>query len=145
MTAPVLFTAADIAEMRAFNEANLPDSVALRHGSQVYEPGGTRGPVVWDLNPTWTEPCRVSPASPPQEQLTAGSLSEVKDFFLVTREGVAIPSNYVALDGTAHFYRLEWVHGITGLTSPFLLYLRGTPLRSYRMLSKFLCHTVAPQ
>jgi hypothetical protein len=134
-----LFTAADIADMRAFNDANLPDTIGLRSGTKTYGPGGS-GSIVWASgDPTWTEPCRVSPASTPQEALSAGAITEVKDFWVVTREGVIVPQN----TGTT-FYRLEWVHGITGLTSPFMLYLRGTPLRSYRMLSKFLCTTVAP-
>ena len=136
----VVFTAADLSEMRAFNDANLKDSIALRHGTRTYEPGGTLGPIEWDADPVWTEPARVSPASTPQERLTAGSISEVKDFWAIMREGVIVPSN-----DADDVYRLEWTHDITGLTNPFLLYLRGTPLRSYRMLSKFLCSTVAPQ
>ena len=136
----VLFTAADLAEMRAFNEANLPDTVALRPGVKTFEPGGTGSKIVWSvLDPTWTEPARVSNANAPQERLSAGSITEIRDFWVVTREGVVVPQN----SGTT-FYRLEWVHGITGLVSPFLLYLKGTPLRSFRMLARFLCTSEAP-
>jgi hypothetical protein len=136
-----LFTAADIADMKAFNDANLPDTIGLRSGTKTYGPGGS-GSIVWAPgDPTWTEPCRVSPASTPQEALSAGAITEVKDFWVITREGVIVPQN----SGTT-FYRLEWQRDINADPLPplFMLYLRGTPLRSYRMLSKFLCTTVAP-
>lgn len=138
----VLFSATDLAEMRAFSDANLPDTVALRRGVRTRVSGGTYSAPVWDVAVLWTEPCRVSPASAPQEQLTAGSITEIRDFFVITREGVSVPKDEASGATTQNVYRLEWVHGITGVTSPFLLYLKGTPLRSYRMLSKFLCSAV---
>ena len=138
----VLFTAADIAEMRAFNDANLPDTVALRHGTRTYEAGGTRGPIVWDGgDPMWTEPARVSPASAPQEQLTGGSVQDARELIAIMRDGVSIPRD----DGD-DFYRLEWTHTITGLASPFMLYdLRAVEVRTFRMMAKYLGSVVAPQ
>ena len=136
-----VFTTDDIAEMRAFNDANLPDTVGLRHGTRTYEPGGTMA-LVWDGgDPTWVEPARVSPNGTPQERITAGSIQDVNELFAIMREGVTVPR-----DTGADFYRLEWTHTIAGLTNPFLLYdLRPVEIRSVRMLTKVLVSTQAPQ
>jgi hypothetical protein len=137
-----LFTAADITEMRAFSDANLPDTVVLRRGVRTRVSGGSYSAAVWDAGATWTEPCRVSPASAPQEKLSSGSIAEIRDFWVVTRHGVTIPKDESSGATTQNVYRLEWTHGITGVPSPFLLYYRGAPLRSYRMESKHLCSSV---
>ena len=141
MSAPIVFTAADVAELAAANDANLPYTVALRHGVRTYEAGGTRGPVVWDAgDPLWTEPARVNSAGAPQERLTAGALQNVTDFTVVTRRGVSVP-----VDDGDDFYRLEWTHDIAGLTSPFLLYRARHVIHSYPAQSKFIATSEAPQ
>jgi hypothetical protein len=73
MSEDVLFTAADVAEMRAFSDANLPHTAGLRSGTKTFEAGGTGGAIAWaGGDPTWTDDCRISPASTPQEQLSSG-------------------------------------------------------------------------
>jgi hypothetical protein len=137
--ADVLFTTADIAEMRAFNDANLPHTAGLRQGTKDYGPSG--GGIVWaGGDPTWVEPCRVSPASTPQENLSSGSITNLNEFWVVLRQGVAVPVN-----SGSTFYRLEVTHSIPGLASPVFLYVKGTPFRSYEMLRKVLCTTEAPK
>lgn len=137
----LMFTAADIVEMRAFNEANLPHTAGLRSGTKSYESGGTGGAIVWASgDPTWVEPCRVSPAQPPQEQLSAGSVVNTNEYWCVMAQDVSVPVN----SGTT-FYRLEVTHDLPGVASPLNLYIRGTPYRSYEMERKVLCTTEAPQ
>jgi hypothetical protein len=135
----VLFTAADLAEMRAFNEANLPHTAGLRSGTRDFSPTGSG--ITWSPgDPTWVEPCRVSPAIPPQERLSAGSITNINEFWVVLAQDVSVPVN----TSTTH-YRLEVTHTIPGLASPLMLYVKGTPYRSYEMLRKVLCTTEAPK
>ena len=137
----LLWPAEFLAEMEAINVANLPYTVALRHGVRAYEPGGTRGGVTWDGgDPLWTEPARVNSAGAPQERLTAGALQNVTDFTVVTRKGVSVPAD----DGD-DLYRLEWTHDIAGLASPFMLYRARHVVHSFPTQSKFLVTSQAPQ
>lgn len=138
----VLFTAADLAEMRAENDANLPHSVVIEQGVVTFEPGGTRSGIVWAIEPVATEPCRISPASAPQERLSAGAITEIKLFYVVMRVGASVPQN--TADGLT-FYRLRVTHDIAGFASPLTLYLVGTPGHSFEMERKVLCTTEAPQ
>jgi hypothetical protein len=136
----VMLSAADLEEMRAFNDANLPHSAAIEQGTRTFEPGGTAGPITWNPVPLATEPCRISPASVPQEQMTAGSLTSVREFYVTMREGAAVPA-----DSTNTFQRISVTHDRSGAPSPLRLYPIGTPVRSYEMLRKVLCTTTAPQ
>jgi len=137
-----LFTAADLAEMRALNEANLPHSAALRVGNKTWEPGGTDSDIDWHLpsDPVWTEPCRMSPASPPQEQLASGTVTNTNTFYVVFAQDVSVPVN-----SADTFYRLEVTHDIPGITSPLMLYVEGQFFRTYEMERKVLCTTEAPK
>jgi hypothetical protein len=135
-----VFTAADIAELKALNDAHLPHTAKLFRGARTSEPGGTGSYIAWEPDPLWEEPARISPSSAPQEQLSAGSITNVDDVWLVTREGVSIPRN----TGTT-YYKINFEHDLTGVTNPLPLSLRGQPFRSYRALSKFLMTTVMPK
>lgn len=128
-------------EVKAISDAHLPDDIALRRGVRTRVSGGTYSAPVWDGSVQWTKKGRVSPATPPQERLSAGSITEIKDFFVVFTEGTAVPRDGQASATTQTVYRLEWTSGVPGVTDPVLMYLRGTPLRSYRALSKFLVST----
>jgi hypothetical protein len=140
----VLFTAADVAEMRAFSDANLPHTAGLRQGTKTFEPGGTGGAIAWaGGDPTWAEPCRVSPASTPQERLSSGSDHEPERVLGGDAAGRERATEHGGTVST--YYRLEVTHDIPGLTSPLMLYLKGTPSRSYEMLRKVLCTTEAPK
>jgi len=139
--AEALFTAADLASMRAFNEANLPHTAGLRSGTKTFEPGGTGAAIVWaGGDPTWVDNCRLSPAAPPQERLSAGSVTNLNEFWVVLPQARSVPVNT-----STTYYRLEVTHDIPGLVSPLPLYVKGTPFRSYEMLRKVLCTTEAPK
>lgn len=137
----VLFTAADLADGRAENAASLTDTLGLRHGARTFGPGGVGG-IAWDGgDPTWVKPGRVSPAGAPQEKLTGGSLQDAQELVIVMAWDVSVPRST-----GSDLYRLEWTHSIAGLTNPVLIYdIRPVELRTFRVLSKFIGTTVAPQ
>src|SRR5215213_5099396 len=102
----MLFTTSDIEEMQAFSDANLPHTAGLRQGTKTFEPGGTGGSIVWaGGDPTWVEPCRISPASVPQENLSAVSITNLNEFWVVMRQGAVMPQNV-----SNTYYRLEVTH-----------------------------------
>lgn len=136
-----LFSAADLAEMRALSDANLPHTAALRTGTKTWEAGGTGAAIAWaGGDATALGGCRLSPASTPQENLSSGSITNLNEFWVVLPQSVSVPVN-----AAATYYRLEVTHDIPGLPSPLLLYVKGTPFRSYEMLRKVLCTTEAPK
>lgn len=137
----VLFTAADIAEMRAFSDANLPHSAAIQQGTRSFEAGGTGGKITWAADPVATEACRLSPASAPQESLTGGSVANVREFYVTMEHAAMVPADTA---GTT-LYRLAVTHDMSGAPSPLYLYPVGTPVRSYEMLRKILTTTVSPK
>ena len=83
----------------------------------------------------------MSPATAPQERLSAGSITEIREFYVVFTEGTAVPRDSQATPTTQHVYRLEWESGISGVSDPVLMYLKGMPARSYRAMAKFLVST----
>lgn len=129
MTAP-LFTPADLAEMRALNEANLPHSGVIQSAA-TSSAGGGETTTVWST--VATEPCRLSPATPAQEQLTAGAVREIKDFYVVFAQDVVVSANN----------RVTVTHDIPGLSSPVTLEVTGVAGRSFEMLRKVTATIVA--
>lgn len=136
-----IFTTSEIEEMQAENDANLPHTAGLRQGTKTFEPGGTGGAIVWaGGDPTWVEPCRISPASVPQEKLSSGSITNLNEFWVVLAQSVAVPVN-----SGSTYYRLEITHDIPGLASPLMLYHKGAQFRSYEMMRKELMTTEMPK
>jgi len=127
--------------VKAISDAHLRDDIALRRGVRTRVSGGTYSAPAWDAEVQWTKKGRVSPATAPQERLSAGSLTEIREFYVVFTEGTSVPRDGQATPTTQHVYRLEWESGIAGVSDPVLMYLKGTPARSYRALSKFLTTT----
>lgn len=125
----VLMLPADLAEMRAFSEGNLPHRCNVELGTRTREQGGT-------YTTNWTVeqaavPCRLSTVGTPAERLSAGSLAEIKEFEIVFPYGTWInPAR-----------RLVITHAIPDLTSPLTLYPTGSPARTYEMQSAVLATT----
>ena len=119
----LLFTPADLAEMRALSEANLPHSCDVQHGTRTREAGGT-------YTTNWTVeqndvPCRLATIGTPAERLSAGSLREIKEFEVVFPYGTWINPER----------RLVITHDIPDLASPLTLYVSGSPARTSEMQS----------
>lgn len=130
----VLFSAADLAEMRAFNDANLPHTADVESWSRVREPGGT-------YVSTWADeqsglPCRLATVGAPAERLASGTFAEVKEFRVDFAVDVMIASSN---------RRLIVTHDIPGLVSPLTLYVTGVPARTYEMQRTVLATTEGGQ
>lgn len=126
----VLFDATGLAEMRAFNAANLPHTADVEAWTRVREPGGT-------YTTTWAPeqsslPCRLATVGTPTERLASGSFSEVKEFRVDFAYATLIaPSNR----------RLVITHTLPGIASPLTLYVTGIPARTYEMQYTVLATT----
>jgi hypothetical protein len=126
----VLFDATDLAEMRAFNEANLPHTADVEAWTRVREPGGT-------YTTSWTVeqndlPCRLATVGAPAERLASGTFAEVKEF----RVDFDVDVSIATLNR-----RLVVTHTIPGLASPLTLYVTGVPARTYEMQRTVLATT----
>lgn len=132
----VLFTASDLAEMQAFNEANLPHTCAVEAWGRVREPGGTYVTTWTPVSGQTALPCRMATVGTPDERLTSGTLAEVKEFRIDFAVSVQIPSAN---------RRLVITHDIAGLTSPITLYVTGSLARTYEMQRTVLATTEGGQ
>lgn len=122
--------------VKSMSDDALIHSVVVKQATRVRENGGTYT-VNWaGASTVGTYDCRLSPATPPQERLSAGSVTEIKDFWVVTANTVAIPK-----DSGNTLYRLEVTHDLTNIATPIVLYHKGTPIRSFEGLRKHLCST----
>lgn len=129
-----LFTAADLLEMRAENEANLPHTADVEAWTRVREPGGT-------YVTTWaTEqsdlPCRLATVGSPTERLASGTFAEVKEFRVTFDVDVLIASSN---------RRLIVTHTIPGIASPLTLYVTGVKSGTYEMQRTVLATTEGGQ
>lgn len=116
-------TAADLADLRALNAANLPHTCDVELGTRTRQPGGT-------YTTNWTVeqndvPCRLATIGTPAERLSAGSLAEIKEFEVVFPYGTWVNPER----------RLVITHSIPDLASPLTLYVTGSPARTYEMQS----------
>lgn len=130
----VLFTASDLAEMQAFNDANLPHTCDVDVWSRVREPGGT-------YTSSWTTeqdavPCRLAIIGTPEEKLASGTLREFKDF----RVDFAVDVSVAVANR-----RMVITHDIPGLPSPLTLYPTGSLARTYEMQRTVLATTEGGQ
>ena len=127
----VLFTASDLAEMRAFNAANLPHTCDVEHWTRVREPGGT-------FTSSWVVeqdnvPCRLAIIGTPEERLASGTLTEFKDFRVDFAVGVTVE---------VANRKITITHDIPALPSPLTLYPKGSLSRTYEMQRTVLASTV---
>jgi hypothetical protein len=125
-----LFTTADLAEMRAFNEANLPHTADVEAWTRVREPGGTYV-TTWATEQTGL-PCRAATVGSPAERLASGTFAEVKEFAVAFDVDVMI---------AASNRRIILTHDIPGIASPITLYVTGSEARTYEMERVVLCTT----
>jgi hypothetical protein len=125
-----LFTTADLAEMRAFSDANLPHSATVQAWTRVREPGGTYV-TTWSTEQSGL-PCRLATVGTPTERLASGTFTEVKEFRVVFAADAVI---------AAGNRRLVVTHTIPGLASPLTLYVTGVEAKTYEMQRGVLATT----
>jgi hypothetical protein len=125
-----LFTAADLADMRAFAAANRPHTADVEAKTIVRQPGGTNV-VTWVPEQT-ALPCRLATVGTPAERLTAGTFHEVKEF----RAAFDVEVSISAADR-----RIVVTHDIPGIPSPIALLVTGSEAHTYEMERVVLCTT----
>lgn len=102
MAGSALFTAADLAEMRAFNEANLPDTAVVMLPVSVDVPGGQSTTYSPSAGSTRTLSCRVShPTQADLERFAAGQINVKPSCVVTFAAGTDIdPTSRLNLTGT---------------------------------------------
>jgi hypothetical protein len=141
MPYPVILAPERLAWLETMVAANLLHTAHVESATRVFEPGGTGGPIGWATATVLaTHAANVSPASAPQEQLSAGAITSIQHFFVTMPKAATVPSD----TGTT-FHRIRFVPTIPGIASPLYFYPIGTPVRSFKVLTKVLCTTVAPK
>ena len=132
MSGSALFSTADLTDLRAFSEANLPHTADVVAAGTAVDDGGGEYTLPWNVVEQNDLPCRFAPSRVQIEQIIAGAIREVKDIDVFFDVNVAVATTR----------RLTLTHDNPALPNPVTLEVTGYVARTYEMERKVLCSLV---